>query len=290
MQRLLIVGSGDIARRAIPWLKKRFRTFALLRRPAQSESWRRLGVTPVPGDLDQPDSLKRLAGLADQVLHLAPPGPNGTEDHRTRHLLAALSQGGSLPRRLVYVSTTGVYGNCNGAWIDETQPRYPCSDRGRRRLSAEKQLRQWGAKNGLPILILRAPGIYAADRLPLERIKSGLPALRSEQDVYSNHIHAEDLAYACCLALFRGGAGRSFNVVDDHPMKIGDYFDQVADHYGLKRPPRVSTPELAHQLSPAQLSFMVESRRITNLRIKQELGMRLHYPHVKEGLLTACNP
>lgn len=290
MQRLLIVGSGDIARRAVPWLKKRFRTFALLRRPAESEVWRRLGVTPVPGDLDQPDSLKHLAGLADQVLHLAPPGPNGTEDHRTRHLLATLSQGGSLPRRLVYVSTTGVYGNCNGAWIDETRPRHPCSDRGRRRLSAERQLRQWGAQHGLPILILRAPGIYAADRLPLERLKSGLPALLPELDVYSNHIHAEDLAHACCLALFRGGAGRSFNVVDDNPMKIGDYFDQVADHYGLKRPPRVNTTELTHLLSSAQLSFMVESRRITNLRIKQELGMRLHYPHVKEGLLTACNP
>lgn len=142
----------------------------------------------------------------------------------------------------------------------------------------------------MPILILRAPGIYAADRLPLERLKSGLPALLPELDVYSNHIHAEDLAHACCLALFRGGAGRSFNVVDDNPMKIGDYFDQVADHYGLKRPPRVNTTELTHLLSSAQLSFMVESRRITNLRIKQELGMRLHYPHVKEGLLTACNP
>lgn len=290
MQRLLIVGSGDIARRAAPWLKKRFRTFALLRRPAQSEAWRRLGVTPVPGDLDQPDSLHRLAGLADVVLHLAPPGATGTQDHRTRHLLTALSQGGSLPRRLVYVSTTGVYGNCDGAWIDETRPRRPDSDRGRRRLSAEIQLRQWGARNGLPILILRAPGIYAEDRLPLERLQAGLPALLPEQDVYSNHIHAEDLAHACRLALFRGGAGRSFNVVDDHPMKIGDYFDLVADHYGLKRPPRISPTELAHQLSPIQLSFMAESRCITNLRIKQELGMKLRYPHVKEGLSGTHNP
>lgn len=287
VQRLLIVGSGDVARRAAPWLLRHFRVLALVRDPAQGEAWRRMGAVPVLGDLDKPESLKRLAGLADRVLHLAPPPGGGDRDARTRHLLAALSRGRSLPCRLVYISTTGVYGDCGGALIDETRPRRAASDRARRRVDAEDCLRRWGAGLGVAVSILRAPGIYGTGRLPLERLQAGLPALVPEADVYTNHIHADDLARACCLALFRGGAGRSFNVVDDSDLKMGDYFDRVADAAGLPRPPRVERAELARRLSPLQLSFMAESRRIGNGRMRRELRLKLSYPSVDQGLAAA---
>lgn len=289
MQRLLIVGSGDVARRAASWLTGHFRVSALLRNEAGADAWRRLGVQPVFGDLDDPASLIRLGGLAERVLHLAPPPREGLGDTRTRHLLAALSRGRSLPRRLVYISTTGVYGDCGGAAIDETRPCRPDSGRARRRVDAEQQLRRWGACNGVAVLILRAPGIYAPERLPLERLRAGLPVLERSDDVFSNHIHADDLARACCLALFRGGASRCYNVVDDSLLPMGDYFDAVADACGLPRPPRLARADLAAHLSPLQLSFMAESRRIGNRRIKAELGLRLGYPTVAAGL-AALSP
>ncbi len=284
MQRLLIVGSGDVARRAAPWLSQHFRVFALLRRPDEAEDWRQLGVTPVLGDLDRRESLGRLAGLADRVLHLAPPPREGSRDTRTRHLLAALGRGQSLPWGLVYVSTTGVYGHCEDALIDETRPCRPASSRARRRVDAEQTLRRWSRLNGRDLVILRAPGIYAAERLPLERLRAGTPALLQAEDVFSNHIHADDLARACCRALFHRGGGRSFNVVDDSQLKMGEYFDLVADHFQLPRPPRLSRAALAEQLTPMQQSFMAESRRIANGRLKTELGLRLAYPTVAHTL------
>jgi nucleoside-diphosphate-sugar epimerase len=281
---LLIVGSGDIARRAASWLTRHFQVFALLRRMDERAFWRGLGVFPVSGDLDEPQSLARLAGLAQYVLHLAPPPREGVRDTRTRHLLSALSRGRSLPRRLVYVSTTGVYGDCCGAKIDETCPRRPLSARACRRMDAEEHLRRWGAKNRVAVMLLRAPGIYAAERLPLERLRAGLPALEASADVYSGHIHADDLASACCRALILGRAGRSYNVVDDSALRMGEYFDLVADHFRLPRPPRLPRAEAALHLSAAQIAFMDESRRVGNARLKQELALRLRYPTVKDGL------
>ncbi|MDR3054065.1 MAG: NAD-dependent epimerase/dehydratase family protein [Zoogloeaceae bacterium] len=284
VQRLLIVGSGDIARRAASWLSKHFLVFALTRRAETAESWRGLNARLIRGDLDNPASLKRLAGWADLALHLAPPQGEGIHDQRTRNLLAALSRGESLPRRLVYVSTTGVYGDCGGATIDETRPRRPSSARALRRLDAEQTLRRWGASRQVSVILLRAPGIYAGDRLPVARLQAGLPALAEADDVYSNHIHADDLARACCLALFRGGAGRSFNVVDESELRMGAWFDLVADRLGYARPPRLPRVELEQRLSPAQYSFMLESRRIRNDRLGKELGLRLLYPTVSAGL------
>lgn len=288
VQRLLIVGSGDIARRAASWLSKHFSVFALTRHAEPTEAWRGLNARPnirlIVGDLDNPASLRRLAGWADLVLHLAPPQAEGVRDERTRNLLAALSRGSSLPRRLVYVSTTGVYGDCGGARIDETCPRRPQSARALRRLDAEKTLRRWGMRRQVSVILLRAPGIYADDRLPVARLQAELPVLAEAEDVYSNHIHAEDLARACCRALFRGGSGRSFNVVDESDLRMGAYFDLVAERLGYPPPPRLGREALKQRLSPTQYSFMLESRRIRNDRLGKELGLRLLYPTVSAGL------
>ena len=287
MQKLLIVGCGDVARRTLPHLLGHYRIYALLRDPALCAVWRTEGVRPILADLDCAASLKRIRGLADVVLHFAPPPERGAEDTRMHKLIAALLQGKSLPQRLIYISTSGVYGDCAGERIDETRSLRPATARAKRRVNAERQLRRFGARHGVCVSILRVPGIYASDRLPIERLKNGVNALCAEDDVYTNHIHADDLARLTCAALRRGRANRCYNASDDSEMKMGEYFDLVADRFGLPRAPRITRKEAQTSMSPVQLSFMSESRRLGNRRIKQELRARLNYPHVADGINAA---
>ena len=285
MKQVLIVGSGDVARRIIPWLARRFLVRALVRRPEERDALRALGATPIVADLDRPASLARLAGIADYVLHCAPPPGEGQDDPRTRRLLAALMQRASLPRRLVYISTTGVYGDCAGAWLDETRPLRPASARAVRRVAAENRLRRFGCRSGCRVSVLRAPGIYDAEaRLPLARLRKGEPVLAPEDDVFTNHIHADDLARLLALALFRGRPNRVYNASDDSQLRMGEYFDLVADAVGLPRPPRLPRADLSERLSALTLSFMSESRRLDNGRIKRELRARLLFPCVADAL------
>ena len=289
MQNILIVGSGDVARRILSRLAQRYRVYALLRDASRAAAWRAAGAIPLLADLDDRASLQRLSGLADIVLHLAPPPGEGQKDTRTRNLLAALGKGKSLPRQLVYVSTTGVYGDCAGAQIDETRRVQPESARAGRRVDAERGLRQWGRRTGVRVSILRAPGIYAADRLPVERLRKGLPALVEADDVFTNHIHADDLAAACIAALRHGAANRAYNVVDDSDLRMAEYFDRVADAFALPRPVRITRQVAEKTLSAMQLSFMRESRRIGNRRLKNELKLRLAYPSIDDGIAEACS-
>jgi nucleoside-diphosphate-sugar epimerase len=287
VQKILIVGCGDVARRILSQLARRAHVYALLRDASRAAQWRAAGALPVLADLDNRSSLARLAGLADCVLHLAPPPGSGGRDTRTRNLLAALSKGKSLPRSLIYVSTTGVYGDCGGAVIDETRRLNPQSSRAGRRVDAERVLRAWGRRTGVAVSILRAPGIYAADRLPVERLQKAIPALVASDDVYTNHIHADDLAAACIAALRRGRANRAYNVVDDSDLMMAEYFDLVAQAFALPKAPRLSRTEAEKLLSPVQMSFMRESRRIGNRRLKNELKLKLAYPTVVEGIASA---
>lgn len=285
MRNLLIVGCGDVLRRALPQLARRWRIIALVRqRDASLDSF---GVRQIVGDLDSPRTLRRLSGLADAVIHSAPPPSQGIADPRTRRLIAALKRGQHLPRDLVYISTTGVYGDCGGDWVPESRPRRAASSRALRRVDAERQLRALGAGGHCRVSILRAPGIYAADRLPLERLHKGLPLLKASEDSHTNHIHAEDLARACIVALHRGGNNRSYNLCDDSTLPMGDWFDLLADRFGLPRAPRVSRAEAEAQLPAMQWSFMRESRRLLNTRMKRELRFRLRYPTVADGINAA---
>ncbi|ACR02316.1 SDR family oxidoreductase [Thauera aminoaromatica] len=290
MKRILIVGSGDVARRALPWLVRRFRVFALVRQPEAAAELRALGAVPVAGDLDDRRSLRRLAGIADAVLHFAPPPQTGEGDPRMARLLAALAGRSSLPQGVVYISTTGVYGDCAGVRVDETRPCRAQTARGRRRVDAERRLRAFGRRNRVRVALLRAPGIYAADRLPLERLRRADPVLAADEDVHTNHIHAEDLARIACLALFRAGPGRAYNASDDSGLRMGEYFDAVAERFGLARPPRMARAEIVRHLSPLALSFMSESRRLDNRRLKRELRLHLRYPTVADGLRAATVP
>jgi nucleoside-diphosphate-sugar epimerase len=294
MRRLLIIGCGDVALRAIPILKQGYQVFALVRNAAYFARLRAMGVVPLKGDLDDRASLARIAGLADAVLHLAPPPNSGVHDTRTRNLLSDLSQGQgrrrNLPKRLVYISTSGVYGDCGGAWVSETHPLKATSPRAKRRVDAELQIRGWARRNHVNSSILRVPGIYAEDRLPLSRVQQGTPGIITGEDSYTNHIHADDLASICATALRRGQACRVYHTSDDSHLKMGEYFDSVADAYGLPRIPRISRAEAQRVLPESLLSFMNESRRLTNQRMKCELKVKLRYPTVADMLATIMRP
>ena len=295
--RLLVVGCGDVGMRLLEQLAPRLRdaigVVAVTRRPAQQAAARALGARAIAADLDDRRTLRRLAPFASRVIHLAPPPATGRDDPRSARLIAAC--GAALRRRRragtrarwVYVSTTGVYGDCAGASFDETRPVAPASARAIRRVAAERRMRALSARGTARVAILRAPGIYALDRLPLERLRSGTPALVDADDVYTNHIHADDLARAAWLALFRGRPGRVYHAVDDSDLKMGAYFDKVADALGLPRPPRLARDAVAARVSPAMLSFMSESRRLANRRLVRELRCRLRWPTVDATLADA---
>jgi nucleoside-diphosphate-sugar epimerase len=338
--RVLIVGCGDVGMRCVEQLQHRAHIFALTSHAERRVTLRAAGVTPLVGDLDAPRSLKRLAGLAPVVLHLAPPQKDGAEDSRTRALLAALTApraratarygltahapvgrqrrlraaarlgnpAGSPPRhaaqaaivpdaplrtalrrappRIVYASTSGVYGDCGGALIDETRTVAPANPRARRRVSAERQLRQAAARGALSACIARIPGIYAGNRLPLARLAKRTPALVDADDVYTTHIHADDLAAILLRMTTHGRPSRVIHASDNSTLKMGEYFDRVADAYGVERAPRISREAAERQLEPMMLSFMRESRVLANVRLMRELKVHLRYRDVDEFLRT----
>jgi nucleoside-diphosphate-sugar epimerase len=271
VKQLLVAGYGDIARRALPELGRAFRVERLSR--------------SLGHDLDRPETLK-LDG-AHALLHCAPPPATGDTDTRTANLLAALAKTRILPGRIVYVSTSGVYGDCGGERVDETRPVAPRTARAKRRADAERCLAAWCAEHRAALVVLRAPGIYAEDRLPLASLRERVPVLRAEDDVYTNHIHADDLARAAVRALEGDAPPGVYNIADDSELRMAEWMDLVAARHGLPRPPRLARAEIERSVPPERYSFMSESRRLDNTRMKRVLGLRLRYPTVYEGLAHA---
>lgn len=286
---LLVVGCGDVGMRVLRWATGHLTVRVLTSSPERVADLRAAGALPLLGNLDDPRTLGRLGAIASHVLHLAPPPSSGVADPRTRHLLQALARGGRV-QRLVYGSTTGVYGDCAGQWIDETRAVNPQTDRAQRRVDAEDQIRAFGRRTGAVVTVLRIPGIYAPDREgghPRDRVARGQPVLRPEDDVYTNHVHADDLARTCWRALFLGRSQRVINVCDDSDRTMGAHYDHVAQLCGLPPPPRLSRAEMQARVSPMAMSFMGESRRIRNQRLKADLRLRLHFPDVTAALQSA---
>ena len=286
-ERVLIVGCGDVGLRVAGQLRERVRLLALTSSAQRGPELRASGLTPLVGNLDVASTLRRLSGIATRVVHLAPPPASGWADARTLALVRALRLR-SRPASVVYGSTSGVYGDCAGDWVAETRAVNAHTARAQRRVDAEARMRFWGRASAVRVSILRIPGIYAADReggTPRARLLKAMPVLRSEDDVYTNHIQADDLARACCLALWRGAPQRIYNINDDSDLKMGDYFDLAADLYGMKRPPRIPREGASEQLPLMLLSFMSESRRMVNRRMKDELRLQLLHPTVHSGLV-----
>lgn len=234
------------------------------------------------GDLDQPSSLHTLPTQVDTLFYFAPPPSKGTNDTRMTHFLSAFQ---AKPKRAVLISTTGVYGDCQGAWIDETQALNPQTDRAKRRIDAEQQWQQWAEAQQVTWAILRVAGIYGANRLPIARLEQGLPVLDERIAPYSNRIHVSDLVDACVAA---GQQGQGiFNITDGNPTTMTDYFNQVAKALQLPLPPTLDREQAAQQLSPEMNSYLAESKRISNLKMQQELGVIPQYPSLAEGLAVS---
>lgn len=281
---VLIIGCGDIGERVAVIERSEGRIVkGLVRSEASAERLTAAGIQPITADLDVPASLNNLPVKDALVYYFAPPPAMGAIDPRMEaftHLLSSTN----LPKRVVYISTTGVYGDCAGEWVTEDRPPRPQADRAKRRLAAENTLRHWSEKCRVPIVILRVPGIYGRGLLPEKRLRAGEPVLREEESPYSNRIHADDLARVCFAAGHHVNPGVLYNVSDGHPTTMTDFFYRVADVLGIPRPPAITREQARRQMGEGMLSYLAESKRIDNRRMREELGVELMYPDLLAGL------
>jgi nucleoside-diphosphate-sugar epimerase len=290
MPPVLIIGCGDVGTRVAAGERADGEPVMALARSADSAArFAARGIRVLRGDLDDPESLTGLPTRQARVYYFAPPPSSGTTDPRLRAFLAAIP-GGARPARVVLISTSGVYGDCRGEWVTEERAPRPAADRARRRWDAEEQLRAWGATQGVPVVILRVPGIYGPGRLPERRLRAGEPVLRAAESPWSNRVHIDDLARACLAAARRGRPDAVYNISDGHPTSMTDYFNRVADALGLARPPQITRAEAERRLSAELRSYLAESKRLDNRRMREELGIEPLYPELAHGLAACLAP
>ncbi|MEO5343773.1 MAG: SDR family oxidoreductase [Gammaproteobacteria bacterium SHHR-1] len=292
MNDLIIAGCGYLGQRlAQSHHADGDGVLALVRSPESLQALQRQGVNGQCLDLDWDRERLAQAAAPDveraRLYWLIPPQPSGEEDSRSAAFLRLIQ--GQRPGRVVLISTTGVYGDCQGAWVDETRPVKPKAPRALRRWSAEQQWRDWADGQGVELVILRLPGIYGPGRLPLARLQKGLPMLCEAEAPWSNRIHIDDLTQVCRAAMDRAPNGSLYHVSDGQPSTMLDYFNRVADLAGLPRPEQISRQQAEASLSTEMLSYLNESRRIDNRKMLKELAIELRYPGLDQGL-AACWP
>jgi len=282
----LIVGCGDVGTRLGSELVRRgARPVGLVRRQQSADRIGRRGIMPALANLDRTVDEPPSAAEGGTVFYLVPPDPEvDDDDPRLRNFVATCEQ--ALPRTLIYLGTSGVYGDCDGEWVNENRPASPQTDRARRRLAAERIVGEWCEAHGVEYVLLRVGGIYGPDRLPVDRV-ARMTVIRPEEAPWSNRIHVDDLVRTLVQAAQRGRSGRIYNVADGHPTTMTDYLFRVADVAGLPRPRTVPLAEAPGQLSSAMLSFVRESRRLDVTRMREELGVTLQFPTLDTGLPDA---
>lgn len=284
MKHVCIVGCGKLGRAlAQHYLSQGATVWGVVRSGESARLLEAEGIRPLCADLAQLSSLSPMPMKGAVVHYLAPPPGEGESDPLLRHFLTML-HGEQLPSKLILLSTTAVYGDCQGEWINETRPANPQTARGKRRLDAERVAQSWSAQTGVPLVILRVGGIYGPGRLPLARLKQGLPILNEAESPFTNRIHEADLAQICLTAEARGPVGAIYNVSDGHPSTMSHYFKAVAEACGLPQPPEVSLEEAKEVMSAGMLSYLEESRRLENTRLLADLGVSLKYPDLEAGL------
>lgn len=281
---VVIIGCGAVGTQlALAYQQAGMTVTGLVRSTESVQSLQNKGIQAAQVDLDKPFRLDMEIKDA-QLFHFAPPPASGTLDTRTSQLLKALRSASALPKRIVYISTTGVYGDCQGRWITEDEPVKPEVDRAKRRLDAETQLLDFGKDSGVEIIILRVAGIYGPGKLPLERLKKGAPVIRESESSYTNRIHLTDLVKIAMAAMTQGKNGQIYHACDGQPGTMTDYFKKVAHKAGLPSPPEISLAEGSEQLSAGMMSYMRESRRLSNEKTLNALNVTLIYPSLQEGL------
>lgn len=280
-RKIAITGCGHIGKLlAQQLLMKKLPVTGFTRSVSSQDDCRKRNIPCETIDLDNPVADIDLAEL--NIIYLVPPPRSGKSDTRIAHFLQAIEN--HPPCRFVLFSTTGVYGNSHGAWIDESAPVKPGADRAFRRADAELQAKQFCQRQGIPLVILRVPGIYGPGRVPLARIKSGQPIVSQQDSPYTNRIHSEDLVNVCEKALFDTKITGIYNVTDGHPGTMFDYIKGVALTMNLPVPPAISLRQAQHVLSEGMLSYMAESRRIDNSKLLNDFAISLKYPDLQSGL------
>jgi nucleoside-diphosphate-sugar epimerase len=282
-RRCLLAGCGYTGRRLARRLQPGWRVSALARSDAAADRLAADGIVAERADLDLPAARGALTGSCDgaAVVYLVPPPDEGTTDPRIERFLALL--GDAVPACLVYVSTTGVYGDTRGALVTEASTTAPGNDRARRRVAAERAVESWSAAHGVRSVILRVPGIYGPGRLPIERLRRGEPALEPADAGPGNRIHVDDLVEACAAAIERPVSG-IFNVTDGDPSSTTVFLQRTAALAGLPPPPLVPLADAPGRISPGMLAFLVESRRVDNRRMREVLGVVPRYSHLDDGI------
>jgi len=269
-----IIGCGDIGRRVAALYGDQI-IHGVVRSQNSVDSCQQSNINASQIDLDTSYTLPLEQFDNANVFYFAPPPPTGLNDPRLEVFLNVV---GNLPKRIVLISTTGVYGDSKGEWIDENTPINPKAERAHRRVSAEQLLQSWANNHNKEFMILRVPGIYAQDRLPLSRLKKGLAVVNENEAGWTNRIHADDLAQACKAAMECKKTNQVINITDGNPSSMTDYFNHVADYAKLPRPPQISMTEAEATLSEGMVSYLKESRRIKNDKMLEELKIKLKYP------------
>ena len=283
----VILGCGDIGRRIARALiaqgQPNETIVGLVKSADSKQRCIDLGIKASLFDLDNLQSELSYC-LGAEVYYTVAPPQQGVVDTRSRALLHELESTQFLPSKVVVISTTGVYGDCHGAWVDENSPIQPQAQRAMRRSDAEQQWLNWGQNNSVAVCILRVPGIYAFSRLPRSRIENRTPVVNPEECGYTNRIHADDLAQINLNAMKYGQAGEVYNATDGTPGKISDYLQQAAKLLGADALPEISMQQAQQQLSQGMLSYLGESRKMSNRKMLKELKIVLRYPDYVEGL------
>ncbi len=281
---LYIVGCGDIGTRvARIAAAKKITVVSLSRGNKYPEETATAGIESQVCDLDTPETLSGLSLKNASLLYSAPPPGGGIIDTRVTNFLDSV-KAGSEPGKIVYISTTSVYGDCGDELVTEERPVNPANHTARRRCDAEESFRVWGKERSVPVVILRVSGIYGPGRIPLQRIQSREPLLDEREVGYTNRIHSDDLATICMAALEKGEDGDIFNVCDGETSKMTDYFNAITDLMEVPRLPQVPLAEARKVMSPLMFSYMTESRKVSNRKMIEKLGITLKYPNMMEGL------
>ena len=284
---IIIAGCGYVGRRVAKKEMAQGNTvLAMVRADKSRQVLIDAGINTISFDLDAPTTLSTLPVNGSGIYYFAPPPSTGTTDPRLRTFLDGIDTG-RLPSRMVYISTTGVYGDCHGEWVKEDRQPMPIADRAKRRWDAEQALRDWSTRTGVPVCILRVPGIYGPGKVPTKRIENGTPVLAESESPWSNRVHVDDLVHACMAAMDHGHPGGVYNISDGNPSTMTDYFNHIADAMGLPRPQQISLEEAKKMFSRELISYLTESKRLDNSLMRSELGVEPEYPTLDIGLKAA---
>lgn len=282
-KQAFIVGCGYVGRRLALQLGKEYNLYGLVRTTASLKSLRSAHVEPIMLDLDKlgKQDLSPVWFRNCTLFYFAPPRADGESDVRLHRFLNLLE---TIPDTMVYISTTGIYGNTHGAVVDESSPVNPQTQRAMRRVSAEHITRIWCTENKVRRVVLRVPAIYGPGRLPLDRLRKQEPVIRADESPIINRVHVDDLVQACLAAALNPQARGIYNVSDGNACSMTEFLRLVAELANLPMPAEIPLDEAQLSYSPEFLSYLDESRRVDNTRMRKELGVQLRYADVRQGI------